>query len=363
MNSAPLDIAIVGCGKFAEEHVKEIRTIPAARIVAVCDREELMAQQLAERYGIPRQYTSLTAMYEDITPDVVHIITPPQTHLQIGRYACEQGSHIYVEKPFTVDYGEAVQLIEVADACGRKLTVGHIYHFDPPALQMRKLVENGILGEPVHIEAIMGYSLEGSFGKAFTNDRNHWIYDLPGKLFQNVISHLVYKVLEFMPDDIPSVQVYGALWNRSLREKQVDILDELRVILACREVTAYLTFSANMSPPYSFLRVYGTKNTIEVDFNSRHVIVRRGKQFPTAVGKLLTGFDLARQYNRCAWQNLMSFLRSDYHYMAGMNYLIRSFYASIQNDSTPPIPYSDILRTARIMDLIFEGLSRTQGGE
>jgi predicted dehydrogenase len=78
MNTAPLSIAIVGCGKFAEEHVKAVRKIPGTKILAVCDREELMAQQLAERYGIPRQYTALTAMYEDITPDVVHITTPPQ---------------------------------------------------------------------------------------------------------------------------------------------------------------------------------------------------------------------------------------------------------------------------------------------
>ena len=363
MNSAPLSIAIVGCGKFAEEHVKEIQKIPGTRILAVCDKEELMAQQLAERYGISRQYTSLTAMYEDITPDVVHVTTPPQTHLQIGRYACEKGSHIYVEKPFTTNYGEAVQLIEVATAHGRKVTVGHIYHFYPPALQMRKLVEEGILGEPVHIEAIMGYSLESSFAEAFMNSANHWIYDLPGKLFQNIISHLVYKVLEFMPDETPSVQVYGALRNESLREKHVDILDELRVILAGKDTTAYLTFSANLSPVYSLLRVYGTKNTVEVDFNSRNVIVRRGKQLPTAVGKLLTGFDLARQHQRCACQNLMSFLKSDYHFMAGMNYLISSFYTSIRNDSAPPIPYSDILRTARIMDLIFGRLSRNKGGE
>jgi predicted dehydrogenase len=251
-------------------------------------------------------------------------------------------------------------LIEVANAYDRKLTVGHIYHFDPPALQMRKLVENGILGEPVHIEAIMGYGLEGSFSKAFINNRNHWIYGLPGKLFQNVISHLVYKVLEFLPDETPSVQVYGTLRNKLLREKQVDILDELRVILACKGVTAYLSFSVNMRPSYPCLRVYGTKNMIEVDFNSRHVIVRRGKHLPTVVGRLLTGCDLARQYQRCAWHNLMSFLKSDYHYMAGMSHLIDSFYTSIRQDLAPPIPYSNILRTTKVMDLIFEGLPRDQ---
>ena len=102
-----LSVAIVGCGQFAEEHVKEIRKIPETRIVAVCDLEELLAAQLAERYGIPSFYSSIEKLYNDVAPDVVHITTPPQTHLQLGRFVCERGSHLYVEKPFTVTFHEA----------------------------------------------------------------------------------------------------------------------------------------------------------------------------------------------------------------------------------------------------------------
>jgi predicted dehydrogenase len=360
MSLQPLTIAIVGCGQFAEEHVKEIRKICGVEVVAVCDREPLMAEQLAERHRIPRQYASLEAMYAEITPDVAHITTPPQTHLQLGRYACEHGSHIYVEKPFTVNYNEAFELVKAAEACGRKVTVGHIYHFDPPIMKMRQLVAQGVLGEPVHVEALMGYSLEGSFGKAFVNNRNHWIYSLPGQLFQNIISHLVYKVLEFLPDETPTVQVYAALRNRTLRERNVDLLDELRVILSGRNVTAYLTFSASLSPTLSLLRVYGTKSTIEVDLNCRHVIVRPGKQLPTAIGKLAAGLDLTCQQQRNVWRNFNAFLRSEFQFTAGMNQLLRLFYASIQDNSALPIPYEDILRTTRAMDLIFEQLPTSQ---
>ena len=47
-----LRIAIVGCGKVADQHVHAIHRIPDCEIVAVCDREPLMAKQLGERFEI-----------------------------------------------------------------------------------------------------------------------------------------------------------------------------------------------------------------------------------------------------------------------------------------------------------------------
>jgi len=293
-------------------------------------------------------------MCDNLKPDVIHIVTPPQTHLPLGRAACEHGSHIYVEKPFTVNYSEALELIDAATLHGCKVTVGHIYHFDPAALQMRKLIATGILGDPVHIEAVMNYALEGEYGEAFLNNRKHWIYGLPGGLFQNVISHLAEKVLEFVPKEDPLVQVHSYLLNRKLREKRLNILDELRVILAWEDVTASLTFSCNSRPIGSWLRIFGTRNTISVDFNTR--IVAMQNYLPTMIGRIIMGFNLGWQCYKSSFRNLAAFLRSDFHYMAGMNTLLRSFYSSIQSNGDPPIPYSDILRTAKIMDLIFAQL-------
>ena len=49
-----LKVAVVGCGKIADGHVEEIQKLgDAARVVAVVDRELLMAEQLASRYGLP----------------------------------------------------------------------------------------------------------------------------------------------------------------------------------------------------------------------------------------------------------------------------------------------------------------------
>ena len=57
-----LRIAIVGCGKVADQHVLAIRRIPDCKIVALCDRELLMARQLGERFGISKCFSDLKEM-------------------------------------------------------------------------------------------------------------------------------------------------------------------------------------------------------------------------------------------------------------------------------------------------------------
>src|ERR1700690_2795312 len=109
-----LKVAIVGCGKIADSHVSEIRRIEGCEIVAVCDREPLMARQLCERFPIKRYFTDLTELLDEARPDVVHITTPPESHFHLAKLCLEQGTHFYVEKPFTLYADEAQRLFEIA---------------------------------------------------------------------------------------------------------------------------------------------------------------------------------------------------------------------------------------------------------
>ena len=106
-----LRVAIVGCGKIADQHVHAIGRIPDCSIVAVCDQEPLMAQQLAERFKIPGVFSNAQEMLKAVSPDVVHITTPPRSHYTLARECLEAGGHVYLEKPFTVTGEEAESLI------------------------------------------------------------------------------------------------------------------------------------------------------------------------------------------------------------------------------------------------------------
>ena len=86
-----------------------------------------MAQQLAERFTIPGVFSNAQEMLKAVSPDVVHITTPPQSHYTLARECLEAGSHVYLEKPFTLTSEEAESLIELAENKNIKITAGIIF--------------------------------------------------------------------------------------------------------------------------------------------------------------------------------------------------------------------------------------------
>src|SRR4030095_8961794 len=136
----------VGCGKIADSHAAQIQRIKGCTLVAVCDREELMAKQLRQRFAVKGYFSDVSRMLEEARPDVVHITTPPQSHFSLGKQCLERGCHVYVEKPFTVDTGEAEVLLVLAKQKGLTITAGHDDQFRHAARRMRALVQEGYLG-------------------------------------------------------------------------------------------------------------------------------------------------------------------------------------------------------------------------
>lgn len=354
-----LKVAIVGCGKIADAHASLIQTISGCEIAGVCDSEPLMARQLYERFPIKRHFSDLTEMLTEAKPDVVHITTPPDTHFAVATRCLERGCHVYVEKPATLRADEARQLIALAEANGLKLTVGHDDQFSHVTRRMRALVESGYLGgRPVHMESYYCYDLSDSaYSRAFLGDKRHWVRRLPGKLLHNVISHGVARIAEYLSGDSPQVIAHGFSSPLLQRLGEEEIADELRVIV-CDEAgtTAYFTFSSQMRPSLHQFRLYGPANGLILDQDQETLIRVQGEPFKSYVEKFMPPLLFAKQYVGNLMGNLGLFLAGNFHMRSGMKRLIESFYRSIEHNTPPPIPYREILLTARIMDDIFDQL-------
>jgi predicted dehydrogenase len=216
------------------------------------------------------------------------------------------------------------------------------------------MIAQGLLGDPIHVESFFGYNLAGPFGMAILGDGSHWVHQLPGKLFQNNIDHVLYKLAEFIPDETPDVHAIASVRRQAqFGDSRDEMPDELRVMIQGRQITAYATFSSHIRPVGNFVRVYGTRNTFHVDFAARTVILDAAPKLPGAIGRLLPPFQQARQYVRQGWANVQRFKRYDFHYFAGLNRLISLFYDSVLQDTGVPITYRDILRISAMMDEIF----------
>ena len=204
-------VGIIGCGKIADQHVAAIQRISDCEIVAVCDNEELMAKQLAERFEVKHYFGDAQKLLETIPIDIIHIITPPQSHFELGKLCLEAGCNVFMEKPFTINTTEAEKLIKLANEKNLKITVCHNAQFSHAARRMRKIIGNGFLGgAPVLMESYYCYDFgDERFAKTLLGDKTHWVRKLPGKLLHNIISHGISKISEFLTGDSPKVIAHG----------------------------------------------------------------------------------------------------------------------------------------------------------
>jgi len=350
-----LKIAIVGCGKVADQHVQAIQRNSDCQIVAVCDREPLMAKQLGERFGISACFSDVNEMLRSASPNVVHITTPPQSHYSIAEQCLKSGSHVYLEKPFTITASETKSLIDFAESCGLKITVGHNYLFTLEMLEMRRLVKDGFLGgRPVHLESYWSYDLgDTSYVGPVLGNRDHWVRRLPGQLFHNIISHGVAKLAEFLCDDLAEI-VAIAHQSEQLRSLgSQEVLDELRVMIRDKSgTTAFFCFSTQIRG-FNQLRVYGSANSLVADIITGSLIRKSNRAYKSYLTYFVPPLKKAQEHFRNATQNMASFLRRRLYQDFGTKELIERFYNSIRSGSLPPIPYREIILTARIMDEIF----------
>jgi predicted dehydrogenase len=354
-----LKVAIIGCGKIADAHAEQLQHIAGCEMVGVCDREPLMARQLFERFPIKASFRDVGEMLEKAQPDVVHITTPPQSHFDLARQCLEHGCHVYLEKPFTVNTTEAVELIRLAEQRGLKLTVGNDPQFTHAAIRFRKLVRQGYLGgDPVHMESYYCYELRGSYAGALLGDKAHWVRRLPGKLLQNIISHGIVRIAEYLQDDDPKIIAHGFASPLLQSWGEEEIMDELRVIIAGRNgTTAYFTFSSQMRPSLHQFRLHGPVNGLVLDDDEHSVLKLPGARHKSYAEKFIPPLGFVRQQLGVFGRNLHLFLKRDFHMKAGMKHLIEAFYRSITEDGPLPIPYREILLTSRIMDAVFEQIS------
>jgi predicted dehydrogenase len=350
-------VAIVGCGMIADQHADQLRYLPDCELVAVCDTDQLMARQLADRFRVPEVFTDAGEMLRASTLDAVHITTPAQSHYSLGRLSLEAGCHVYMEKPFAVNAAEADELIDLAHSCGLRITVGHNLQFGPEALRMRQLVRDGVLGgPPVHVESIQCYSHdEPTYGRAVLGDPNHWVRRLPGSLLHNLISHGVSKIAEFLDGDSPTLLSISFSSPYLMEHNHGDIVDEVRAVLRDeRGTTAFFLFTTQFGAGSNELRLFGSAGNLVLDNSYRTVLRVAPSRHKSYLRHFLAPLAHAKEQARNSFVNVRHFARKEFQLDFGMRKLMELFYGAIRNGGPDPIPVAEIRRTARIMDAIFQ---------
>ena len=360
MNSSKLRVGIIGCGKIADAHVGEVRATGKADVIAVCDREFLMAKQLADRFAVKGIYDDAAAMLREARLDVVHIATPPDSHLALARMAFAAGCHVFLEKPFALNAQDTRQVYDEAAQADKQVAVNYLYNYESPYLELQQQLEAGVLGEVVHIDASYGYDLAGDYGLAVLSDPSHWVHRLPGKLFHNVLDHVLCKVAPLLESNELEVSCVAFRRRAAAANPIVDALpDELRFVLRCGSLTMNGYISAHARPVTHTMRVLGTRDSVALDFGARTCVPVARQRYPSSIGRLIPALDQARAFGAAFRRNVRAFRNYEYSFFQGMRRLLGAYYGSIQGTNPAPQQPQIIIRTSHAIDRIIDGVNRS----
>ena len=138
-----VNVAVVGAGYWGKNLVRVFGELGA--LAAVCDEDSELAQRLAsEHSAVGRSFEEVLA-----DPDVaaVAIAAPATLHASLAMAALEAGKHVFVEKPLALRVADAIPVVELAEAQGLTLMVGHLLQYHPGFLAVRDRVATGAIGE------------------------------------------------------------------------------------------------------------------------------------------------------------------------------------------------------------------------
>lgn len=93
--------ARLGAGYIAREQLSCLTQLRNVEIVGICDRSAVMAEATADPFRVPNWFTELSPMLQSLEPEVVHITTPPRSHVPIALEALDTGAHVFIEKPIS----------------------------------------------------------------------------------------------------------------------------------------------------------------------------------------------------------------------------------------------------------------------
>lgn len=140
-------VGVLGTGTVVRQfHLPALLANPRATVDAVGNLRRASMQSVVDKFGIGRAFTDFERFARDPETDAVVVALPNYMHAPVTRMMLQNGKHVLCEKPMSMNVAEAREMVDAADAAGRKLMIGHVWRCHPQVRWLREVVESGRIG-------------------------------------------------------------------------------------------------------------------------------------------------------------------------------------------------------------------------
>lgn len=147
-------MAIVGCGYWGQNLIRNFFEAEGAELTTVCDSDENALAKVRRRFPTLQLSKSLDEVLDDPNIDAVAFATPASTHFPFAQRALLAGKHVLVEKPMCTSAGLVQELMDIAEQTARTLMVDHTFLYTPAVRKMKKLIDSGEIGDMLYYDSI-----------------------------------------------------------------------------------------------------------------------------------------------------------------------------------------------------------------
>jgi predicted dehydrogenase len=139
-------VGVIGVGDAASHHLPALLSLPQVRLLAMADVNRQRLTERSARFNVRATFDDYRRLLDHPGIDVVAILTPPASHLEMALAAMQAGKHILLEKPITANLDQANILCEKSRAFRGKICVAYNLRFARQVQLLRQLLKTGRLG-------------------------------------------------------------------------------------------------------------------------------------------------------------------------------------------------------------------------
>lgn len=306
-----LKAAVIGVGSMGANHARVYRELPGVQLVGVADAHEATAKSIGTRHNVPA-FVDHAKLISETKPDLVTLAVPTVLHHEVAMDLISRGVHLLIEKPIASTVAEGKDIVDAAAAKGVVLAVGHIERFNPAVMELRRRLNEGMVGRVYQINTrrLSPYPARIRDAGVVIDLATHDI-DLMRHLVQSPIARLFGETLHSINSDREDLfsgiirfksGVIGLLDVNWMTPKKVRALTVTgaRGYFACDLISQELFFFENDAGPsqwdqLSMLRGVAEGNVLGIKISRHEPLVAELRDFCDAVGKqrapTVTGVD------------------------------------------------------------------------
>jgi predicted dehydrogenase/nucleoside-diphosphate-sugar epimerase len=328
-------VGLVGTGAIAAHHVAALRRVPGVELVGVTDLDAGRARAFAEKHGTA-SVASLAAL-RDAGADVVHVLTPPDTHAAVAMSALELGCHVLVEKPLATSVDDCRRVQAVADGRGLVASVNHSLLLDPQVVRALELVRSGKLGQVVSVDILRG-SAYPPFGGGPLPPQ----YRSAGYPFRDLGVHALYLFQAFLGP----IEAVNAMWTSKGGDPNL-AYDEWRAQVRCRDGLGNLQLSWNVRPMQSQIIVQGTRGVLRLDLFLMFQALRQALPAPKPIERVVNALTDSLAPLVDVPKGIVKFAVGAIRPYQGLHGLVAAFYRALDGERPLPVTLADATAIVR----------------